>query len=136
MDYLLLALVAFYAGWKISEFVLTASFTKILEELKVNEQDLEAAATRLGVEAGIIDQAQDVTDNQDKIDIKIEQHQGRYFAYLVDNDEFVAHGDTPETLLGQILERLPAGSKVVVDREQGGDIMELALSRYSESKTT
>jgi hypothetical protein len=134
MEYLLIALVAFYLGWRAADIVLTASFSKILEELKVSESDLKKTAERLGVEAGVI--AEYKEDDANAVDIKIEQHQGRYYAYRVDGDEFVAQGDTPENLLSQILERLPAGSRVTVDRSRGGDIMDLALAKYTESKTS
>jgi hypothetical protein len=132
MEYLLIALVAFYLGWRAADIVLTASFSKILEELKVSESDLKKTAERLGVQAGVI--AETTEDDHNSINIKIEQHQGRYYAYRVDGDEFLAHGDSPEILLGQILERLPAGSRVTVDRDHGGEIMEAALSRYAESQ--
>lgn len=132
MEYILIALAAFYIGWKVNQYISTASFVKILEELNISEQQLEKVAQRLGAATLVAETPAE--DTRDTVEIKVEQHQGRYYAYRCQDDEFVAHGDTPETLLSGILARLPAGSKVTVDKAQGGDIVELALARYAESQ--
>lgn len=133
MEYLLIACVAFVAGWKAADFVITATFMKILEQLKVTGTDLEHAARALGTQAGIDFPATETVDTA-AVSVRIEQHQGCYYAYHTVNDEFVAQGDTPESLLGSMLQRLPEGSTIIVEPGQCSDIIELALTTYADSQ--
>jgi hypothetical protein len=131
METIILITLAFIVGWKLSEIVMAASFKKILEELKVPDSALKDLARRNGIEIPA-----DTTAEKQKgpeINIRIEQIDGRLFAYEVDQDSFVAQADDADQLLSRIIERFPVGTKITVLKEHGGDLITQAAERMKNA---
>jgi hypothetical protein len=131
METVILITLAFVIGWKLSEIVMTMSFKKILEELKVPDSALKDLARRNGIEIPA-----DTTAEKQKgpeINIRVEQIDGRLFAYEVDQDSFVAQGDDADQLLSRIIERFPVGTKITVLKEHGGDLITQAAERMKKA---
>jgi hypothetical protein len=131
METIILITLAFVIGWKLSEIVMTMSFKKILEELKVPDSALKDLARRNGIEIPA-----DTTAEKPKgpeINIRVEQIDGRLFAYELDQDSFVAQGDDADQLLSRIIERFPVGTKITVLKEHGGDLITKAAERMKNA---
>jgi len=128
METIVLVVLAFIVGWKLSEWITTTSFMKILDDLNVNTKDLEklnkAYAKSLGEE---------VEEDVNVIEVKVEEHQGRLFAYESVKDTFLAYADNADDLLAKLIEHFPPGTRITIDKDQGGVLVQDAVNNL---KTT
>ncbi len=127
MELIIIAFVAFYAGFKIAELIHLTSFKKILSDLKISEQQLKDLIQKNG-----IDLDQDDAPEQEsaaKVEIKVEQHQGQLYVYELISDRFVAQGKTSDEIMQRIVETYPKGTTVVCTTENGGLILSEAAER-------
>jgi hypothetical protein len=107
MEYILVALVAFVVGWKISNWVSAVAFKGILEDLGVSNEKLEQMIRDKYSD----NEVAETTVNSDGIElevmeIKIEEHEGRLYAYRVADDRFLAQGTDRDTLIEGLTQNL------------------------------
>ena len=124
MDYLLLAVLAFYIGWKINEAWMARSFAEILKDLGVSPDRVHRLALDKGVE---------VDRDKEAIELRIDSIEGQLLAYQVKDNRFITQATTGEQLLEQIVEHYPAGTKINVDKSQGGDIIQAAAQSLKKA---
>lgn len=131
MELFIIAFAAFYIGFKISEFIHVTSFKKILEDLQINSTDLKRLAKINGLELpGAAEAAA-----EDRVEVKIEQHEGLLFVYEIEGGRFVTQGKTPDEIMQRLVEVYPKGTTVVCDREQGGSLLTEAAERIKAQTT-
>ncbi len=127
METVILVTIAFIIGWKVNELMMTATFKKILEELRVSDQSLIALIQRKHTE--LSDDDSEDKPQGPEVELKIEQHQGQLLAFEASMDTFVAQGADADQLLTQIIQHFPAGTRIVVAKEHGGDLITQAAAR-------
>lgn len=127
MELIIIAFVAFYAGFKIAELIHVTSFKKILTDLKISEQQLKDLVLKNGIDLEE-DQAPEESSAA-KVEIKIEQHQGQLYVYELISDRFVAQGKTSDEIMQRIVDSYPKGTTVVCTTENGGLILSEAAER-------
>ena len=125
MELIIIAVVAFYFGFKIAEMVHVASFKKILNDLKISEQQLRDLVQNNGLE---FDEAPEESFAA-KVEIKIEQHLGQLYVYELGSDRFVAQGKTSDEIMQRIVDSYPKGTRVICTTENGGLILSDAAER-------
>jgi hypothetical protein len=127
MELIIIAVVAFYFGFKIAEIVHVSSFKKILNDLKISEQQLRDLVQKNG-----LDLDQDEAPEESfaaKVEIKIEQHLGQLYVYELGSDRFVAQGKTSDEIMQRIVDSYPKGTRVICTTENGGLILSAAAER-------
>ena len=139
MEYFIIAVIAFIAGYKISEIIHVISFKKILEDLNVNKGDLVNLHQRLLRDHGLEEEsprnsAAAGSDGKTVIDIKVEQHEGQLYAYTVNQNQFIAQGQTSDELLGRILDKYPTNVRVICDVANGGELINDAAQRLAAKR--
>jgi hypothetical protein len=114
---LLLAGMAFYAGWRLATIWYQTVFKKILDDLGVTDQQLRKLTNNL---AG--DETETEVDGETiklKImEIKIEEHQGTLYAYKLEDDKFLGQGQSREDLLESLKANL-TNVKLIISEENG-----------------
>ncbi len=90
-------------GHRISSAVSQAAFKKILEELRVSEQDMRDLARRNGI---ILPEPAAEPEELEEIHIKLEQHQGIIYAFRKDTDQFLGQGSDRESLINRLKQNL------------------------------
>lgn len=125
MELIIIAVVAFYFGFRIAEMVHVASFKKILNDLKISEQQLRDMVKNNGLE---FDEAPEESFAA-KVEIKIEQHLGQLYVYELGSDRFVAQGKTSDEIMQRIVDSYPKGTRVICTTENGGLILSAAAER-------
>ena len=125
MELIIIAVVAFYFGFKIAEMVHVASFKKILNDLKISEQQLRDLVQKNGLD---LDEAPEDSDAA-KVEIKIEQHLDQLYVYELGSDRFVAQGKTSDEIMQRIVDNYPKGTRVICTTENGGLILSAAAER-------
>ena len=119
MEYLITAVIAFAIGWKVNEFLMARTFADILKDLGVSSERVQQLAEDKGVEV----------DREDNIvELRIDTVDDQLLAYEIKNNRFITQATTGEALLSQIIEHYPAGTKINIDRSQGGDIIQKAAA--------
>jgi hypothetical protein len=125
MELIIIAAVAFYFGFKIAEIVHVSSFKKILNDLKISEQQLRDLVQKNGLD---LDEAPEESDAA-KVEIKIEQHLDQLYVYELGSDRFVAQGKTSDEIMQRIVDNYPKGTRVICTTENGGLILSAAAER-------
>lgn len=118
MELIIWTSVVFVIGWIIGNWSAIKTFSRILHRLGVSDQQLRKLNQEPQSEAA---------EDPSVVQVKIEQMGTSLYAYTADTDTFLAQGSTADDLIKGILARLPAGSRVICSRDQGGDLIESAL---------
>ena len=119
--------MAFIVGWKISAWVQTYITKQILEDLGVTDKQLLKAIADM--EAEVPGAKTAVTDNRTTVELKIEQHGSTLYAYELATDTFVSQAADPDSLVDTLFKQYPINTRIEIQRENGGDLVEDALGR-------
>ena len=120
IELLIVAGVAFFAGWKASHWLLQSAFNRVMEALGISKEQMRAAIRKSAKEEGIdlkeiFDDEEDIAEPAKlTIELKVEQVGSSLMAYRVKDDAFVAQGADAEGLFQAILNTYPTGSRVEI----------------------
>ena len=116
MELFILLTATFVLGWWLSSKFYIHIYTRILEKLNVDGDDIIAAAEELSNPVEEIPATKEVF-------FRLEQHEGSIFAYRLETDEFLAQSDEPQGIVDRLLERFPKGTKFHINDEDGADLI-------------
>jgi hypothetical protein len=121
MELLISVCVAFWLGMKLATAWNTIAFRKILEELGVKDSQMKDLARRNGLE---VPEEEEVATALEltPVEIRIEEHEGRLYAYRLDNGLFLGQGSDRDQLIENLKHNL-TNVKVIVDRDNGADLL-------------
>jgi hypothetical protein len=132
LTYLIVAIISFYAGWRICSFWTLISVKRIFEELNITHAQLAELAEKNGIELPKADD-EDGEAIFRKVEIRVEIYEDQYYAYEVEQDTFVAQARSPEELLERMIDKYPPGTSIRVDKEKGGDLITAAAAKLKEA---
>jgi hypothetical protein len=133
LTYLIVAIIAFYAGWRISTTWTLISVKRIFEELNITQAQLAKLAEKNGIELPKASDGASEETSYRKVEIKVEIYEDQYYAYEVEKDTFVAQARSPEELLEKMIDKYPPGTSIRVDKEKGGDLITAAAAKLKEA---
>jgi hypothetical protein len=113
LDLIVVFLVAFYLGHKLSSLWQQWTFARILDDLGVKPAQIKALLDK--------DLAAD-EDDLTRLEVRVEQHQGVLFAYRTDTEEFLGQGTDKQTLVDSIARRL-RDVRLVIHEGQGAELL-------------
>ncbi len=114
-------LLGIFIGWQAAKRVHLQGFRDLLRALKVTEQDLLRAMTK--IQSGEW-QPDDTEGSKDGtvVNVKLEQQGTEIFAYRKSDNQFLAQGSNADTLIERLTQNLTP-CKVVVAQEDGADLL-------------
>jgi len=114
--YIILALViGFIVGAKVSHIWQQFVFTEILKDLGVTDQQLQNL---------IKDAAEtDDGDHLERLEIRIDEHQGQLYAYTLDDNRFLGQGKDREQLIEHLKLNL-TNVRLIIQEENGGTLLQ------------
>lgn len=115
--YIVVFALAFWAGFRINEWIMLAAFNKLIEELGISEDQLRTLAKSNGLD---LPEPEPTLPTLTPIEIRIVQIDGQLYAYRLDDDQFLAQGPDREALIQRLTENL-TNVKIIIDRENGAD---------------
>ena len=112
---ILAAAIGFVVGAKVSHIWQQFVFTEILKDLGVTDQQLknlikDAAATDDG-------------DQLERLEIRIDEHQGQLYAYTLDDNRFIGQGKDREQLIEHLKLNL-TNVRLIIQEENGGTLLQ------------
>lgn len=119
MDYLIVAAVAFYVGWKLSEKLMWFTFGKMMREAGVSNKDLDQFINHWAPSLARETEAAE----QPQIEVRLEQHNQTLYAFRKDNEEFLGQGADQEELFKRIAERFQ-DVKFVIRKDDGAELLQ------------
>jgi hypothetical protein len=122
MEYILIALVAFVIGWKISNWISAVAFKEILEDLGVSNEKLEQMIREKYSNNNSTDTTVNDGVKLDVMEIKIEEHEGRLYAYRVADNRFLAQGADRESLIESLTQNL-TNVRLIVSEDHGSKLL-------------
>ncbi len=137
METIILTILAFVLGYKISGFIHVMSFKKILEDLGIGQQDLLKVKDKVQRDLEDLESpSKSSADNDGKtvVEIKIEEMQGQLYAFELTKDTFIAQGQNSEELVERLLQKLPINTRIICDRSNGGELITDAVEKLAERK--
>jgi hypothetical protein len=121
MELLIITVVSFAVGWKVSQIWHLFTFKQILQDLKVSNTDLKNLARSQGMELEE-DSAKEEDPNLPVLEVRVEQHPEGLFAYRKADGFFLAQGKDREKLMENLVNNL-TNVRVVVAKEDGADLI-------------
>lgn len=115
LDLIVVFLVAFYLGHKLSSLWQQWTFARILDDLGVKPEQIKALLDE--DLAAAVDE-----DGLTRLEVRVEQHQGVLFAYRTDTEEFLGQGTDKQTLIDSIARRL-RDVRLVIHEGQGAELL-------------
>lgn len=125
METFIYIIMAFIVGWKISAWVQTYITKQILEDLGVTDKQLLKAIADMDAELP----GAKTVDTRTTVELKVEQHGAALYAYELATDTFISQAADPDSLIDMLFKRYPVNTRIVIQRENGGDLVEAALGR-------
>jgi hypothetical protein len=119
LELILIAVISFILGWKISEYFAAFALKKILEDLNIKHSDIQR----------LLEQEEKGHKVTQEISLRIESIRGEFLAYQTGNDAFIAQAATPDLLLERIIEKFPVGTKITFATDDDGALMLPAIHR-------
>ena len=126
METFIYIVISFIVGWKVSAWVQTYITKQILEDLGVTDKQLLKAIADMEADKP------EAIDNRTTVELKIETHGGHLYAFELATDTFVSQAADPDSLVDTLFKRYPVNTRIVIQRENGGDLVESALGRVSK----
>lgn len=117
LDFLIVIVIGFFIGWHTSKAWQIWAFKRLLEDLKVTNEDLQ----RVAREQGLIDQSQ-VELDLPVVEIRIEQHPEGLFAYRKSDSQYLGQGRDREELMQNLVNNL-TNVRVIVAKEDGAELI-------------
>lgn len=119
MESVILLLVGVAVGWYLGAKFTTAayivSFKRVLDLMRVTDQQLQRLTQANGIETEPVAQQQQVCE------VRIEQHQGQLYAYRKHNDTFLGQGADRDTLIERIKQEFQGDVQVMVRDADGAE---------------
>jgi hypothetical protein len=123
MEIFIYITLSFFIGWKLSAWIQTYITKQILQDLGVTDKQLLKAIADMEADKP------EAIDNRTTVELKVETHGGHLYAYDLATDTFVSQAADPDSLVDTLFKRYPVNTRIVIQRENGGDLVEAALER-------
>lgn len=120
MEYIIIAVISFVVGWKLSQTWHLFTFRSILEDLNVSNTDLKRLAEQKGVELDV--KEPEPGSDLPVLEVRIEQTDLGLFAYRKDNSLYLARGENREELMANLVNNL-TNVRVVIAKEDGAELI-------------
>ena len=119
---LLCIFMALYIGWKASQAFHLLAFRKIMQDLKITDQQLVKVARDAGID--VEELAEEKVEGTDLpiLEVRVEQQPEGLFAYRKDNNLFLAMGKDRQALMDNLVNNL-SNVRVIVHKEDGADLI-------------
>jgi hypothetical protein len=112
---ILAAAIGFVVGAKVSHIWQQFVFTEILKDLGVTDQQLKNL---------IKDAAEtDDGDHLERLEIRIDEHQGQLYAYTLDDNRFLGQGKDRDELIDRLKLNL-TNVRLIIQEENGGTLLQ------------
>jgi len=121
MAFVLGCILGGIVGYRVADALHKALIPDIFRRAGVTQEKLEAVMKDLQKE---INQEQGRTEEFPKLEIKIEQHGDRMYAYRKDTGLFLAQGKTRDELIAMITEKVSNVTLVISEADGAGLIKE------------
>jgi len=118
INYILVAGISFWVGYKISSVISAAAFRDILKDLGVSEEKILNLNKAYEGE----DPEETSTTSLEEIEVRIEQHQGQLYAFRTDNDTFLGQGSDRDALIKRLTENL-TDVRLIISEDNGAKLI-------------
>jgi len=121
IELLIITVLAFFVGWKASEFWMLITFKTLLEDLKVSESDLRRVAREKGI---TLPERIDAKSEPElaELEVRLEKIGDTIYAYSIKDDQFLGQGTDRDTLIQRLTENL-TNVRVIIAKEHGADLI-------------
>jgi hypothetical protein len=115
--------MALYIGWKASQAWHLIAFRKIMQDLKITDNQLLKVAQDAGVDISEITKEDDKDETDLPIlEVRVEQQPEGLFAYRKEDSLFLAMGKDRKGLMENLVNNL-TNVRVVIAKEDGADLI-------------
>jgi hypothetical protein len=122
MELMIITVLAFAIGWKLSQAWHLLGFRKLLEALKISNTDLLRLAKDSGLDLEPEHTTADTSSDLPELEVRIEKTDLGLFAYRKDNSLYLARGEDREELMQNLVMNLN-NVRVVIAKEDGADLI-------------
>lgn len=123
----IITLIGFFAlGWilgsKLTQALLGRVFAEILKDLDVDANKLKGLAKKYGMNVTKVE-ADNQSQEQEVVEVKIEEHHGQLYAFRKDTDKFLGQGSNREELVERLKTQFAGTITLIVREADGADLI-------------
>ena len=112
---ILFGALCFYLGYKTHQMIFKHIVIPVLKELGITEDSLKSLLEK------VKKQGLKAEDNRPEITIKVEQHEGLFYAYRRDTNQYLCRAKTTDLLREELSTVLPLGHKITILKNEGAE---------------
>jgi hypothetical protein len=120
MEHIISLIIGLLIGWKAGCWITALSFTQILKELGIKDDQVRKLAKQYNFNPE--DDVQPTKPEPEEITIKIEQHEGKLYAFRIENDEFLGQGMSSDELVESLAKRFK-NVRFTVPKDMGAELL-------------
>jgi hypothetical protein len=114
--------MALYIGWKASQAWHLIAFRKIMQDLKITDNQLLKVAQEAGINMEELTEEKAEDSNLPILEVRVEQQPEGLFAYRKEDSLFLAMGKDRKGLMENLVNNL-TNVRVVIAKEDGADLI-------------
>jgi len=115
-------IMALYIGWKASQAWHLIAFRKIMQDLKITDNQLLKVAQEAGINMEELTEEKAEDSNLPILEVRVEQQPEGLFAYRKEDSLFLAMGKDRKGLMENLVNNL-TNVRVVIAKEDGADLI-------------
>jgi len=121
IELILAVALGIFIGFKTCQTLNLLSFRRIMKDLGITDQQLRDLVKKHGLE--LPEDTDTAEPELERIEIRIEQHQGVLFAYRLDTDQFLGQGSNKDELIESLKHRL-TNVRLIIKEDQGAELLQ------------
>ena len=119
LGYVLVFVAGMWTGKALTSAFYTMVTMELLKDLGIKTEDLEQLNKKLKARI----HEDEPEPGRTQVEVKIEEHSGQLYVFRKDNNKFLGQGSDREQLIKRLQTEFKEGITLVVDAEDGADLI-------------
>jgi hypothetical protein len=122
IDLVIVFVAAFWLGWKVQEKIMFYTMAEMFRKAGITNKELDKFINHWKDDLDEPEEVEVDENGYEIVPIKIEQHGEVLYAFRKDDDQFLGQGDSKESLIRRLGEKL-VGIRLVIEEGDGAELI-------------
>lgn len=122
IELILVFVAAFWLGWKVQEKIMFYTMAEMFRKAGITNKELDKFINHWKDDLDEKEEVEIDENGYEVVPIKIEQHGEVLYAFRKEDDQFLGQGDSKESLIRRLGEKL-VGIRLVIEEGDGAELI-------------
>lgn len=122
IDLVIVFVAAFWLGWKVQEKIMFYTMAEMFRKAGITNKELDKFINHWKDDLDKPEEVEVDENGYEIVPIKIEKHGEVLYAFRKDDDQFLGQGDSKESLIRRLGEKL-VGIRLVIEEGDGAELI-------------